>query len=194
MSRIENNRVLTLNRVWQPIATVPLRKAMNMVFRGRARVVDAETYQLFTWDQWLADKAVPVDAHVIERDYLRTTNLFVRKPEVVTLARFAGYPNRGVPYSRRGIYDRDDGRCQYCQVHVRGKEMTIDHIVPQSRGGVTSWLNCVLACGPCNHRKADRLPTEVGMKLVREPYQPTREQLFLQGIDVMKSWAPFIQA
>ncbi|MBK9973643.1 MAG: HNH endonuclease [Planctomycetes bacterium] len=194
MSRLDNDVVLTLNRIWQPIATTGLRKAMNMVFRGRARVVDADTFQIFTWDQWLAEKAVAADNHVIERDYLRTATLFVRKPQVVTLARYAGYPNRGVPYSRRGVYERDSGRCQFCLEHVRKKDMTVDHILPQSRGGRTNWTNCVLACAGCNHRKADRLPHEVGMKLVREPFQPTREQLLLQGVDVPAAWRPFLDA
>lgn len=192
MTRIELERVLTLNRVWQPIATVVVKQAMTLVFRGRARVVDTETFQLFDWAQWLRQKCVPADAHVVEHDYIRTVHTWVRKPEVITLAKYAGYPNTGVPYSRRGVFERDNGRCQYCGVFVHKRAMTIDHVHPVSRGGATSWQNCVLACNRCNHRKGDRDPEDVGLVLKRVPYQPTRDQLILSGVNMHESWKPFL--
>lgn len=193
MSRIDLERVLTLNRVWQPIATVVVRDAMTLVFRGRARVVDPETYQIYDWGQWIADKAVPADAHVIEHDYIRTAHLQVRKPEVITLAKFAGYPNVGVPYSRRGVYERDNGQCQYCRIFVHKRAMTIDHVQPVSRGGGTNWTNCVLACNRCNHTKGNRTPVEAGLALVRQPWQPTRDQLILTGVNMQECWKPFLK-
>jgi len=193
MTRIDLERVLTLNRVWQPIATVVVREALTLVFRGRARAVDPVTYQLYDWCQWIADKAVPADANVVEHDYIRTAHLQVRKPEVITLARFAGYPNVGVPYSRRGVYERDGGRCQFCGVYVHKRAMTIDHVVPVSQGGVTSWQNCVLACNRCNHVKGGRTPEQAGMSLQRLPWQPSRDQLILSGVNVVEAWKPFLK-
>jgi hypothetical protein len=193
MTRMELERVLTLNRVWQPIATVVVRNALTLVFRGRARVVDPDTYQLFDWPQWLA-KAVPADAHVVEHDYIRTAHLQVRKPEVITLARFAGFPNVGVPYSRRGVYERDNGQCQFCGLHVHRHRMTIDHLVPVSRGGGTDWLNCVLACNRCNHVKGNRTPVEAGLTLLQRPWQPTRDQLILSGVNMHECWKPFLKS
>ncbi|MCA8916629.1 MAG: HNH endonuclease [Planctomycetes bacterium] len=192
MSRIELERVLTLNRVWQPIATVVVKQALTLVFRGRARVVDPENYQMFDWAQWLSEKAVRNDAHVVEHDYIRTAHLQVRKPEVITLAKFAGFPNTGVPYSRRGVYERDNGQCQFCGLHVHRQNMTIDHVQPISRGGGTNWLNCVLACNRCNHLKGNRTPREAGMELLREPFQPTRDQLILCGVNTHETWNPFL--
>ncbi|MCG3182011.1 MAG: hypothetical protein ICCCNLDF_00052 [Planctomycetes bacterium] len=193
MTRVELERVLTLNRVWQPITTVVVKQALTLVFRGRARVVCPETYQLFDWAQWLSEKAVRADAHVIEHDYIRTAHLQVRKPEVITLARFAGYPNTGVPYSRRGVFERDNGQCQYCGIFVHKRAMTIDHVQPLSRGGGTSWLNCVLACGRCNNQKADRTPHEAGLALRRQPFQPTRDELILGGVALQESWKAFLK-
>ena len=192
MTKMELERVLTLNRVWQPIATVVVKQALTLVFRGRARVVDPETYQMFDWGHWLNEKAVRADAHVVEHDYIRTAHLQVRKPEVITLAKFAGFPNKGVPYSRRGVYERDNGQCQFCGVYVHKRAMTIDHVLPVSRGGATSWTNCVLACQRCNHDKGDRLPAEAGMPLISRPVQPTRDQLILSGVNLQASWKPFL--
>lgn len=191
--RMELERALALNRIWQPIATVSLRHALTLVFRGRARIVEPGTFQLFSWEQWLAEKSVPADAHVLEGDYLRTAARLVLQPEVVTLARFAGFPNRGVPFSRRAVYERDNGRCQYCNRPVHKRDMTLDHVVPVSRGGGNTWLNCVLACVPCNQRKADRTPAEAGMALRREPEVPTRSQLLLRGVAVRPAWAAFLR-
>lgn len=192
MTRIELERVLTLNRVWQPITTIAVKRAMTLVFRGRARVVDPDTYQIYDWPQWLSEKSVHNDAHVVEHDYIRTAHLQVRKPEVITLAKFAGFPNTGVPYSRRGVYERDNGQCQFCGLFVGRHSMTIDHVQPLSRGGGTNWLNCVLACGRCNHAKGDRTPREAGMELLREPFQPTRDQLILGGVNMVESWKSFL--
>ncbi|MBX3460072.1 MAG: HNH endonuclease [Planctomycetes bacterium] len=192
MTRIELERVLTLNRVWQPLTTLVLRKALVLVARGRARIVCPQTFQIFNWKQWIADRAVAADAHVIEADYIRTATMHVRIPQVITLAKFAGYPNAGVPFSRRGVYERDNGRCQYCNAVVHKRDMTLDHVVPVSRGGATSWGNCVLACGRCNHRKADRTPREAEMSLVETPQQPTREDLLLRGVHRNPAWEPFI--
>ncbi len=192
MTRIELERVLTLNRVWQPLTTLVLRRALVLVSRDRARIVCPQTYQMFTWEQWLAQRAVPADTHVIEADYIRTAALQVRIPQVITLARFAGYPNAGVPFSRRGVYERDNGRCQYCNAVVHKRDMTLDHVVPVSRGGASTWGNCVLACARCNHRKADRTPREAEMTLLAVPQQPTRAKLLLRGVTSQPAWTPFI--
>ena len=190
--RVSLERVLVLNRIWQPIATVVVKQALTLVFRQRARVVCPESYQMFDWANWLSDKAVRSDAHVIEHDYIRTAHLQVRKPEVITLAKYAGYPNTGVPYSRRGVFERDNGQCQYCGVYVHKRAMTIDHVLPVSRGGGTNWTNCVLACQRCNHSKSDRTPGEASMALAQEPVQPTRDQLILSGVNMHESWKAFL--
>ena len=116
----------------------------------------------------------------------------MRKPEVITLAKYAGYPNTGVPFSRRGVFERDNGQCQYCGVYVHKRAMTIDHVLPVSRGGGTNWTNCVLACQRCNHSKSDRTPGEASMALAQEPVQPTRDQLILSGVNMHESWKAFL--
>ena len=77
-------------------------------------------------------------------------------------------------------------------VFVHKRAMTIDHVQPVSRGGGTNWLNCVLACNRCNHLKGNRTPREAGMELQRDPFQPTRDQLILCGVNTHESWNPFL--
>jgi 5-methylcytosine-specific restriction endonuclease McrA len=85
---------------------------------------------------------------------------------------YDGMPRRNVPFSRRNLYRRDKFTCQYCGNRPGSEELTIDHIVPRSLGGRTSWSNCVLACVECNKRKANRSPREASMHLRKQPKIP----------------------
>jgi len=192
--RTELERVLALNKVWQAITTISVREALKIVFRGRGRIIDPETYQLYTWEEWCVAKSVPVDAMVDENHYLRSQHVFIRKPEVIVLGKFAGFPNKGLPFSRRGIYERDNFQCQYCGKFVSRKSATIDHVLPVSRGGKTTWLNCTTSCMPCNQRKADRTPDQAGLRLKQDPFRPTKQQLLLKGVKMLDSWKAFLTA
>ena len=88
------------------------------------------------------------------------------------LAAYDGFPQRTVAFSRRNLYRRDRFRCQYCGCKPGTEELTIDHVIPRSRGGRSNWQNCVLACVECNKRKSNRLPHEAGIHLRRPPQVP----------------------
>ncbi|MEX0427105.1 HNH endonuclease [Nocardioides sp. DS6] len=96
-------------------------------------------------------------------------------PKAVRLVRYVAmhWMYRPAGYSRDGVFLRDRGRCAYCAAPAR----TIDHVLPQSRGGGWTWLNTVAACRACNARKGSRTPEEAGMRLLLAPYVPTRAQL-----------------
>jgi 5-methylcytosine-specific restriction endonuclease McrA len=79
---------------------------------------------------------------------------------------------RPTRFRKAVLFERDRMTCQYCGVHLRRDSVTIDHVLPKSRGGVTSWENCVTACHKCNKKKADCLPTEAGMRLLHKPTAP----------------------
>lgn len=93
-------------------------------------------------------------------------------PEVIALRTYDGYPVRGVAFTRRNVYKRDGHTCQYCGKRPGVDELTIDHVIPRSRGGPSSWENCVTACRPCNARKANRLAHELNLTLSRPPTAP----------------------
>jgi 5-methylcytosine-specific restriction endonuclease McrA len=93
-------------------------------------------------------------------------------PEVIALRTYDGYPVRGVSFTRRNVYKRDGHTCQYCGGRPGLHELTIDHVIPRSRGGASTWENCVTACRPCNARKANRLAHELDLTLRKPPTAP----------------------
>jgi 5-methylcytosine-specific restriction endonuclease McrA len=104
--------------------------------------------------------------------FIHTPGFQILVPEVVLLTGFTRMPPRTVKFNRRNIYIRDQYTCQYCGKHPSKEHLTIDHILPRSRGGRSTWENVVLACQACNARKGSRLPEEAGMKLLKPPRRP----------------------
>ena len=131
---------LILNRNWQPITVSTVARALVKVFSGAARVVDPSDFQLYSWEDWSAQR--PRDGEL----FIQAGRVRLRVPEVVTLTRYDRLPRQAVTFSRRNLFKRDHFTCQYCGAQPGGGELTIDHVIPRSQGGVTSWSNCVLAC------------------------------------------------
>ena len=160
-----DERALVLNRSWTPISTTSVRRAIVLVVRGGAGVVHPETYAVHAWDDWLV--CAPDG-----KPGVRGFGLEVKVPEVIALRHYDGYPARGVAFTRRNVYRRDGFTCQYCGARPGVGDLTIDHVVPRSRGGGSTWENCVTACRPCNTRKANHLAHEIDLFLGRTPVAP----------------------
>lgn len=157
---------LVLNRSWVAISTTTVRKAVSLVYRGMARIIQPETYEVHDFDSW-ADLGAPPEGAAIH-----TVRLSIRVPEVILLTHHDRAPRRSVPFSRRNLYRRDAFSCQYCGKRHPTQNLSIDHVIPRSRGGRTTWENCVIACIACNVRKGNRLLAEAGMKLINPPQRP----------------------
>lgn len=157
-----------------------------MLWNESARIVDPADYQLYDWEDWA--KLVPNK----DEPFVRTMRHRIRVPEVVTLNEFDRVPTATVALSRRNVFKRDRFTCQYCGVQPGSEDLTIDHVVPRSRGGQTSWENCVLACFRCNSRKADRTPDEASMRLKKKPIEPTWRPIYADRADTIRSWSKFI--
>jgi 5-methylcytosine-specific restriction endonuclease McrA len=153
-----DRRTLVLNRSWTPISTTSVRRAILLLARGVAGAVHPETYEVAAWDDWVTRGASPVG-------FLSAVGFVFPVPEVIVLHGYNGFPRHPVAFTRRNVYRRDGHRCMYCGVRPRPDHLTIDHVVPRSQGGETSWENCVAACIRCNARKANRLAREAGMAL-----------------------------
>lgn len=186
-----NSKVLVLNKSWTPINVQPLKRAISMVYQGDAEIVSVDhNYQTFSFDDWM-------DAATFAKDgakYLQGSNWRLLVPEVIVLTGFNGFNRRQVRFSRKNLFDRDRYACQYCGKRCRSQDLTVDHVIPRSRGGTTVWENVVLACLKCNHKKDSKLPTEVGMNLRRKPRQPRWEDVKVKGIDglIPSSWEAFL--
>ena len=182
--------VLVLNRNWQAINVRTPQQAFVQMATDVATALDVEGEAMvpMRWAQWIK---LPVRAcdHAV-----RTPNGLVRIPQVIVLSRFAKVPKRRPTLNARGIWARDGGRCQYTGQVLRLEEGNIDHVLPRSRGGKTSWENCVLASRDVNSRKADRLPEEVGLRLLRRPVAPKElpSTLFIRNTNGIPAWRHFL--
>lgn len=160
-----DERSLVLNRSWVPISTTTVRRAVLLMARGIAGAVHPDTFELSDWDIWL-------DRGTFGGGRIRGIGFDFPVPEVIVLHRYNGIPEIPVSFTRRNVYRRDAYRCVYCGTQPRSDHLTIDHVIPRSRRGDSSWSNCVTACFGCNAKKADRTPREAGMHLRQAPGQP----------------------
>ena len=141
--------VLVLNATYEPLNIVPIQRAIVLLLKEKAEIVEAA------------------------KKKLRAEHLAIDWPLVIRLVAFVPVPRRlPLPLSRRTVMARDLHTCQYCGGQPGKHELTIDHVVPRSRGGATTWENVVTACAPCNRRKGDRLPEEAKMTLLSKPARP----------------------
>ena len=177
---------LVLNRVWQPVGVATVARALTLVAAERARIVDPGDFQQYTWENWA--ELVPE----MDEPFVQSVTFRLRVPEVITLTKYDRVPKNAVTFSRRNIYKRDHYICQYCGAQPGSEELTIDHVQPRSRGGTSTWENCVLACWECNKRKADRTPSEARMMLRKTPVRPTWRPIYARHEARMESWSKFL--
>lgn len=161
------SRALVLNATYEPLAVVPARRAVVLVLDGKADLVHG------AGEQWRAE------------------SMTVAVPSVVRLRYFVRAPfHRQAPLSRRAVFLRDDGRCQYCGRNAE----SIDHVVPRSKGGPHSWDNVVAACRRCNTSKRDRLLEDTGMRLRRRPETPRHLSWVTVSVGaVPEPWSAYLQ-
>lgn len=163
--------VVVLNRGFIPICHVTARKAIGMLIDGKAKILMPD-WRVKTWDEW---SDIP---HGADDLIVRTPNRTFAVPPVVVLHRLDQFKAREVKFSRRNIMTRDDYTCQYCGDQPPVRQITLDHVMPSSRGGKTVWTNIVSACLKCNSLKSDKTPEEAGMKLLSKPTKPKKIPVF----------------
>lgn len=191
MSFLHNNTVLVLNRNWQAISVTTPAQAFAQMATDAATGLDVQCHDWMVPVSWATWITLPVR----HRDMrIGTPRGPVRTPVVIVCSRYADVPVHRPRFSARNIWLRDGGRCQYSGRKLSRAEGNIDHVVPQSRGGATSWENCVLACRKINTRKADRTPAEAGLRLIRTPEQPRAVPvtLTLENTHGIPEWDVFL--
>ncbi len=159
-------RALVLNASHQPLAVVTARRAVVLVLKDKAEVLESNGL------------------------VFRSERLLIEAPSVVRLRHFVRVPHRAhAPLTRRGVFARDGWVCQYCGAPAEN----LDHVVPRSKGGEHSWENVVAACRRCNARKENRRPEDAGLRLARMPFAPPDGfRLSLGRLE--PEWEPYLSA
>lgn len=168
MSSILSSGVLVLNQNYEPLSVATVRRALVMILSGKADIVENG------------------------RGMIHTTTRAYHCPSVVRLEYMVHRPRPQVKLSRREIFRRDDYTCQYCDAHTRN--LTVDHVVPRTRGGSHTWGNLVSACPSCNRRKGGKTLAEARMTLRRKPFRPKTTGRYLYGayLDLHEEWTKFL--
>tara|TARA_B110000438_G_scaffold292657_1_gene331321 strand:+ start:816 stop:1322 length:507 start_codon:yes stop_codon:yes gene_type:complete len=160
--------VLVLNQDFTPLALCHVNRAFLLIFNAKAELVSESKSRV-----------------------LRSISQSYAYPSVIKLNRYVNLPYRSVILNRHNIFKRDQNKCQYCgQI----QDLTLDHLIPRSRGGKSIWTNLVTACLSCNAKKGDKLISETDLILYKNPIKPSFI-MFLKNLNHQKQneWAPFLE-
>ena len=163
-------QVLVLNATYEPLSVVSVKRAVVLLLKERAELVEAAEARL------------------------RAENFSLPLPLVIRLVYFVKIPRRmSLPVTRRTVLARDHYTCQYCGLEPARQMLTLDHVLPRSRGGKTTWDNVVTACQKCNGRKGNRTPDEARMTLLTEPKRPRYLAVAtLTSLEARLAWNKYI--
>ena len=179
---------LVLNRNWVAVGVTRAKRAISLVYIDSAKVLSPETYALHDFNSW-----TELSEEAPSETCIHSVRFAFRVPEIILLTRYGGVPRAGVAFSRRNLCIRDKYTCQFCGRRLDGNSLTIDHVLPRSRGGKATWDNCVLACVACNERKGSRTPEEAGMHLKKPPRRPAWSPSFSVPVTHrLPSWRRFL--
>lgn len=166
--------VLVLNSTYEPLGVVTWQRAMCLLLEERVDILEVD-----------------------ENEVIKSVRAKYALPRVIRLKSYVKHATvyRRAKFSRANVYRRDAYQCQYCGCNPPISEMTLDHVIPRSRGGGTSWTNVVCCCRTCNYSKNDRTPEEAGMQLLSEPVKPDsgyKMEFIIQKRNMHPSWDKWV--
>ncbi|MCB0319809.1 MAG: HNH endonuclease [Bdellovibrionales bacterium] len=164
--------VLLLNASYEPLKVISWRRAITLFFSEKVEVVEEYDHEI------------------------RSVSIAIKAPAVVRLLSYVKAGKRTPPLSRFNILARDGFRCQYCGKNLSAREATLDHVIPRSKGGKTSWDNVVCCCRACNIEKGSRTPSQALMRLAQTPVRPDWLPVlqFRFNGRIHPSWETFLSA
>ncbi len=176
-----NANVLVLNKFYQAIRVINVRRAFSLLFRELAEVVHIETdasgqtkWLNYDFDEWQELSVLKAEFEPDEYEWIHTIRFQIAVPRIIRLLGYDKLPRQDVKFNRRNIYARDGNRCQYCGRRMPTPELSLDHVLPKSQGGKSSWVNIVCCCVKCNVKKGGRTPEQAHMHLITKPIKPKR--------------------
>lgn len=184
--------VLVLNRSFYAIHITDWRRALSLVYLDHARVVDEE-YRTYNFSDW-QELSRLIEDH--PSGFVSTPTFRIAIPEVIALKVYDQLPVSEIKFTRRNIYEHYGYRCCYCGKKFSTSELNLEHIIPKSRMGQSTWNNVVTSCVSCNFKKGDLLPREAGMKLLVQPSKPrwkgSMSLVLHPSFKFRSSWQKFI--
>jgi len=169
-----NAPILVLDKNYQPCKICPARDILPLVCVDKAKILDRD-FQIHDLENWIIYSELYIqETGDMDNIVVRSPSIRLLVPEVIILTDYIRNPNKDkkVRFSRQSVFKRDSYTCQYCAKKLSRKDLTIDHVVPRSRGGLTNFKNIVAACFKCNTKKANRTPEEAQMPLRTKPTIP----------------------
>src|SRR5262245_25249486 len=189
--------VLVLNRLFMAVHVISVKRAFCLLCKELAEVVALEdgqfvAYDFSTWRELSEYRSKHFRQE--DDDWVRTSSVEIQVPRVIRLLTYDKLPKQTVKFNRRNIFARDHNQCQYCGKKYPTTELSLDHVIPRSQGGMTTWENIVCACVACNVRKGGRTPKQAHLTLIRKPEKPKRSPLLAMKLTQRKyqSWQQFL--
>ena len=177
--------ILVLNRLYMAVHVIGVRRASRCCAANwpKSSTTKSGSFANYTFDSWREMCSLRASCKQPHEDWIRAVNFEIQVPRVIRLLTYDRLPKQSLHLNRRNVLARDGHSCQYCGRHFPIHQLSLDHVVPRSRGGMTTWENIVCACLACNVRKGGRTPHEAKMKLVRHPVKPKRNPLLALKLD-----------
>ena len=191
-NKLKQTTVLVLNKNWQAINVNCPADALSMMYSGTATglfIEDDGNMTPMKWEQWITMSKNESYC------YINTIRGEIAIPKVIILSNYNKVPKKRPKFTKRNIWIRDGGVCQYTGKKLSPNEGNIDHIVPKSKGGHTSWTNCVLTHNKINAMKGDKTLDESGLKLLKNPNAPREvpTSFFIRNTHDIKEWDIFLK-
>lgn len=182
-----HSNVLVLNKSFLPVQITTIRRAFCLFYGGIAKAVNAR-YETFDYESW---RRLSIE---LNDETIGLVDRVIKVPRVILLIAYDRVPKRRVRFSRHNIFSRDKNTCQYCGKNFSHSELNLDHIIPRSQGGTSTWENVVCSCHQCNRKKGGKTPEQARMKLIMQPKKPAWTpplNVSLQAV-MRKEWVPFL--
>lgn len=191
--------VLVLNKFFMALHVVSAKRAFALLCKETAEVIsiDDGKFSSYNFENWKDVSLYKAKSGLPEEDnvsWIRTVSFEIEVPKIIRLLFYDKLPQSNVKFNRRNIFARDENKCQYCGQRFPTSELSLDHIVPKTYHGKTTWTNIVCACTECNKKKGGRTPEQAGMKLTRKPVKPKHSPILSLKLrsDKYRSWKQFL--
>jgi 5-methylcytosine-specific restriction endonuclease McrA len=187
---LDKKTILVLDKNYLPQTVISPRRAIGLLMNNEAKVME-KTFQTYSIDEWFKfSEKSDIKPYKIR---LRSKHKKLIIPFVIYLQKSIARLGRPLRFSRKNIYARDDFTCQFCGKHLTSENITLDHILPKSRGGKSTWRNVVTSCIKCNQTKAACTLKELGWKLIKEPTKPSYFTYTAGDQDRYEYWKLFLR-